>query len=70
MTLEEYYKAERKIIAPPDMAWYDKRKFYKEEKGKLRSLLSPEVLEKVLRNERHLSDKMQSGVGIPVIVED
>lgn len=62
MTLEEYYIAEDKIIAPSEMSLGERITFYKKEKEKLRSQLSPEVLEKVLENERRFYDKMQSGV--------
>ena len=69
MTLEEYYKAEDEIRkkAPKNVSWgeimtYYERLYYKKEKEKLRSQLSPEVLEKVLKNERHFYDKMQSGI--------
>lgn len=70
MTLEEYYIAEDKIVAPTTMSLAERINFYKEEVEKLRSQLSPEILEKVLENERHWEDKMQSGAGMPVIVED
>ena len=64
MTLEEYYKAEDKIKhKEPEKASLGERIiFYKKEIEKLRSQLSPEVLEKVLKNERHFYDKMQSGI--------
>lgn len=64
MTLEEYYKAEDEIRkkAPKNVSWGEKMAYYKKEKEKLRSQLSPEVLEKVLKNERHFYDKMQSGI--------
>lgn len=48
--------------APKNVSWGEKMAYYKKEKEKLRSQLSPEVLEKVLKNERHFYDKMQSGV--------
>ena len=62
MTLEEYYKAEDEIRkkAPKNVSWGEKMAYYKKEK--LRSQFSPEVLEKVLKNERHFYDKMQSGI--------
>ena len=62
MTIEEYYKAEDKIKhKEPEKASLGERIiFYKKEIEKLRSQLSPEVLEKVLKNERHFYDKMQS----------
>lgn len=64
MTLEEYYKAEDKIRhKEPEKASLSERViFYKKEIEKLRSQLSPEVLEKVLKNERRFYDKMQSGI--------
>lgn len=62
MTLKEYYKAEDKIIAPPEMSLRERLTFYKKELDKLRSQLSKEVLEKVLENERRFYDKMQSGI--------
>lgn len=72
MTLEEYYKAEDEIRhnEPEKTSLGERIIFYKKEVEKLRSQLSPEVLEKVLDNERRFYDKMQSGVGMPVIVED
>lgn len=62
MTLEEYYKAEDKIRhnEPKNASLAEIFSFYKREKEKLRSQLSPEVLEKVLENERRFYDKMQS----------
>ena len=62
MTIEEYYKAEEKIVAPEKFSLEERITFYQKEIKKLRSQLSPEVLEKVLKNERHFYDKMQSGV--------
>ena len=64
MTIEEYYKAENEIKhKEPEKASLGERViFYKKEIEKLRSQLSPEVLEKVLKNERHFYDKMQSSV--------
>ena len=62
MTLEEYYKAEEKIVAPEKFSLEERITLYQKEIKKLRSQLSPEVLEKVLKNERHFYDKMQSGV--------
>ena len=62
MTLEEYYKAEEKIVAPKKFSLGERITFYQKEIKKLRSQLSPEVLEKVLKNERHFYDKMQSGI--------
>lgn len=64
MTLEEYYKAEDEIRKkePKKLSLGEIMAYYKKEKEKLRSQLSPEVLEKVLKNERHFYDKMQSGV--------
>ena len=64
MTLEEYYKAEDEIRKkePTNLSLGEIMAYYKKEKEKLRSQLSPEVLEKVLKNERHFYDKMQSGV--------
>lgn len=59
MTLEEYYKEEEKIKAPKNMPWVEKGKFYTEEINKLRAKLSKEVLEEVLKRERHFEDKMQ-----------
>lgn len=62
MTLEEYYKVEDKIRhkEPKNLSLGEIMAYYKKEK--LRSQLSPEVLEKVLKNERHFYDKMQSGI--------
>ena len=64
MTLEEYYKAEEKIREnePQNISLGEAMAYYKKEKEKLRSQLSPEVLEKVLKNERRFYDKMQSGI--------
>ena len=64
MTLEEYYEAEDEIRKkePKNLSLGEIMAYYKKEKEKLRSQLSPEVLEKVLKNERHFYDKMQSGV--------
>lgn len=54
MTLEEYYKAEDEIRhnEPEKTSLGERIIFYKKEVEKLRSQLSPEVLEKVLENER------------------
>ena len=62
MTLEEYYKAEDKIRekAPKNVSWGEKMAYYKKEK--LRSQLSPEVLEKVLKNVERFQRKMQSDI--------
>lgn len=64
MTLEEYYKAEDKIRekAPKNVSWGEKMAYYKKEKEKLRSQLSPEVLEKVLKNVERFQRKMQSDI--------
>ena len=62
MTLEEYYKAEEKIVAPEKFSLGERINFYQKEIKKLRSQLSPEVLAKVLKNERRFYDKMQSGI--------
>ena len=64
MTIEEYYKAEDKIKhKEPEKASLGERIiFYKKEIEKLRSQLSPEVLEKVLKNVERFQRKMQSGV--------
>lgn len=62
MTLEEYYKAEDEIRhnESEKASLGERIIFYKKEVEKLRSQLSPEVLEKVLENERRFYDKMQS----------
>lgn len=62
MTLEEYYKAKENIKIPEGLSFSEEMKYYKKELDKLRSQLPPEVLEKVLKNERHFYDKMQSGI--------
>jgi len=62
MTIEEYYKAEDEIRKkePKNLSLGEIMAYYKKEK--LRSQLSPEVLEKVLKNEHRFYDKMQSGI--------
>jgi hypothetical protein len=64
MTLEEYYKAKEKIEKdiPNGLSFSEEMKYYKKELDKLRSQLSPEVLEKVLKNVERFQRKMQSGV--------
>lgn len=60
MTLEEYYKAKENIQIPEGLSFSEEMKYYKKELDKLRSQLSPEVLEKVLENVRRFQRKMQS----------
>ncbi len=64
MTLEEYYKAKEKIEKdiPNELSFSEEMKYYKKELDKLRSQLSPEVLEKVLKNVERFQRKMQSGI--------
>ena len=64
MTLEEYYKAKEKIEKdiPNGRSFSEEMKYYKKELDKLRSQLSPEVLEKVLKNVERFQRKMQSGI--------
>ena len=64
MTLEEYYKAKEKIEKdiPNELSFLEEMKYYKKELDKLRSQLSPEVLEKVLKNVERFQRKMQSGI--------
>lgn len=60
MTLEEYYKAKENIQIPEGLSFSEEMKYYKKELDKLRSQLSPGVLEKVLENVRRFQRKMQS----------
>lgn len=60
MTLEEYYKAKENIQIPKGLSFSEEMKYYKKELDKLRSQLSPEVLEKVLEDVRRFQQKMQS----------
>lgn len=60
MTLEEYYKAKENIQIPEGLSFSEEMKYYKKELDKLRSQLSPEVLEKVLEDVRRFQQKMQS----------
>ena len=64
MTLEEYYKAKEKIEKdiPNKLSFSEEMKYYKKELDKLRSQLSPEVLEQVLKNVERFQKKMQSGI--------
>lgn len=64
MTLEEYYKAKEKIEKgiPNGLSFSEEMKYYKKELDKLRSQLSPGVLEKVLKNVERFQRKMQSGI--------
>ena len=64
MTLGEYYKAKEKIEKdiPNGHSFSEEMKYYKKELDKLRSQLSPEVLEKVLKNVERFQRKMQSGI--------